>query len=74
MSQLEHLQHEASQLSTTEQWKLVRFLLSLLEDNQRADTPSEWHEQLNRLYGALADSPIERPEQPPLEEREWPQP
>lgn len=61
---------QTDQLPTSDKWRLVRHLLAELEDAKQ-DTPQEdWASFVARMYGALADDPIERPPQLPLTERD----
>jgi hypothetical protein len=66
---LENLIHEAERLPAADRWRLVRHLLNTLEST--TPTPQEdWHSFVNRMYGALADDPLERPSDLPWTERE----
>ncbi len=62
---------EVKQLSVPEKWQIVKEVLHSLETEQDlVHAKSDWHQALRATYGILADDPIERPEQLPLEERE----
>lgn len=67
---LQNLLDEAKRLPMTEKWQLVRHLLNELESEKQAATHEGWEDFVNRMYGALADDPIERPSQLPLTERD----
>lgn len=69
---LERLFDEVNQLSTPEKWQLVRRLLNDLETEKQKQTVEreDWESFVNRMYGALADDPIERPPQLPVTERD----
>lgn len=49
---------------------LQRLEWSLREQNPVRVPARSWHDSLRATYGILSDDPIERPPQPPLEERE----
>lgn len=70
MTTLDRLFDEVSRLPTGEKWQLVRHLLDELETEKKATAPEDWADFVNRMYGALADDPIERPLQLPLTERD----
>jgi hypothetical protein len=63
---------QADQLSVDEKARLIEHLGNALRHDLEVETfrRMPWHEFLRRTYGILADDPIERPEQLPLEERE----
>jgi hypothetical protein len=67
---LQNLLAEAERLPTAEKWQLVRHLLDDLQAKQAAAVSEDWPSFVNRMYGALADDPIERPPQLPLTERD----
>ena len=67
---LQSLLDEVERLPTTEKWQLVRHLLDDLEAEKRAASQEDWGSFVNRMYGALADDPIERLPQLPLTERD----
>lgn len=67
---LDDIFHESTKLSKTERWQLVRQLLDTLEKPDINEATEDWHSFVNRMYGALADDPIERPSQLPLSERD----
>ncbi|NWG15181.1 MAG: hypothetical protein HXY41_00965 [Chloroflexi bacterium] len=70
MLTMHDLLREADKLPTAEKWHLVRHLLRSLEYEQTGPGSSDWHEFIEQTAGILADDPIERPPQPPFEERE----
>nr|WP_281721333.1 hypothetical protein [Nitrosomonas nitrosa] len=67
---IDRLFDEVSRLPTAEKWQLVRHLLDDLETEKKAVAHEDWTDFVNRMYGALADDPIERPPQLPLTERD----
>jgi hypothetical protein len=67
---IDHLFDEVSRLPNAEKWQLVRRLLDDLEAEKQAARREDWAAFVNRIYGALADDPIERPPQLPLTERD----
>ncbi len=67
---LQSLFDEVERLPTAEKWRLVRHLLNNLEAEEKAPLSEDWASFVNRMYGALADDPIERPSQWPLTERD----
>jgi hypothetical protein len=67
---LQNLLDEVERLPTAEKWQLVRHLLDKLESEKTARSEEDWASFVNRMYGALADDPIERPSQLPLTERD----
>jgi len=62
----------ADKLSVAEKARLIEHLGSTLQHDLEVEAylRMPWQEFLKRTYGILADDPIERPEQLPLEERE----
>lgn len=70
MMTIDHLFDEVSRLPSEEKWQLVRRLLDELEAEKKAAAREDWTDFVNRMYGALADDPIERPPQLPLTERD----
>jgi hypothetical protein len=71
MSDIQTVLADIDQLPTADKWQIVRHVLRTLEYEQViAPAKSDWHELLRETYGILADDPIERPPQLPLEERE----
>ena len=62
----------ADQLPAAEKARLIEHLSVALRHTLEADSSprSAWHDSLRATYGILADTPIERPPQPPLEDRE----
>lgn len=62
----------ADKLSVAEKVQLIRHLENTLRNDLDVEEfrQVQWHEFLRQTYGLLADDPIERPEQLPLEERE----
>jgi len=69
MSILEILR-ETEKMSTADKWQLVRHLLDDLQEVDRTSQQETWASFVNRMYGALADDPIERSPQLPLTERD----
>lgn len=67
---LQKLLDEVERLPTAEKWQLVRHLLDELEAEKKAPSGEDWTGFVNRMYGALADDPIERPAQLPFTERD----
>jgi len=67
---LQNLLTEVERLPKGDKWRLVRHLLDELEDDKKHTPPEAWASFVERMYGALADDPIERPPQLPLEDRE----
>jgi len=67
-STFEALFEQAQKLSPVDRLRLMERLSMTLQADfiKQAD----WHAALRSTYGILADDPIERPPQPPLEERE----
>lgn len=71
MLRLQDLYKEVEQLPVSEKWQLVRHVLQSLEEERGVSGPGRgWQERLRALHGVLADDPLERPPQLPLEERE----
>lgn len=60
----EHLQR----LSLNERLRMAELLISTVQTD--LEMPDDWQAELRATYGILADDPIERPPQLPLEERE----
>ena len=67
---LQQLFEEVEHLPATEKWRLVRHLLDNLEEEKKDPSQEDWVSFVDRMYGALADDPIERLPQLPLTERE----
>lgn len=59
MMTIDHLFDEVSRLPNAEKWQLVRRLLDDLEAEKQATGREDWTDFVNRMYGALADDPIE---------------
>lgn len=59
---------QVQKLSPTERLRMLALLAASLENELVEKT--DWHVALRATYGILADDPIERPPQPPLETRE----
>ncbi len=70
MMTIDHLFDEVSRLPNAEKWQFVRRLLDDLEAEKQVARHESWTDFVNRMYGALADDPIERPPQLPLTERD----
>ena len=64
----ENLFEEVQKLEPAQRLRMMELLATSLKLDfiRQAD----WHTALKATYGILADDPIERPEQLPLEERE----
>ncbi|MBI5957279.1 MAG: hypothetical protein HY866_00995 [Chloroflexi bacterium] len=62
----------AGKLSLVEKARLIEYLSSALTHELELESfhAMPWHEFIERTAGILADDPIERPPQLPLEERE----
>jgi hypothetical protein len=60
------LLEEAERLTVEEKWRLMNHVLRSLEQAQ-AQPKADWHQALRETYGILADDPIERPPQLPLD-------
>jgi len=66
---LQNILNEVDRLPDTDKWRLVNHVLRSLEQNQGREKQN-WHDAVQATYGILADDPIERPPQLPLEDRE----
>ena len=64
----EQLMQQIDRLPTPQKWQLVNHILRTLQHERQP--VSDWQAALAEYEGALADDPIERPPQLPLEERE----
>lgn len=64
----ETLFEQVQKLSTTQRLRMMELLAVSLQTDFVQET--DWHTALRATYGILADNPIERPPQLPLEERE----
>ncbi|MCC6457663.1 MAG: hypothetical protein IT328_22095 [Caldilineaceae bacterium] len=64
----ETLFEQMQKLSTTQRLRMMNLLAATLQTDLVQQT--DWHTALKATYGVLADDPIERPSQLPLEERE----
>jgi hypothetical protein len=62
----------ADQLPMAEKVRLIEHLSAALRQDLEVEAfqRMDWHERLRATYGILADTPLERPPQPPLEARE----
>lgn len=62
----------ADQLPLAEKARLIEHLSAALRHNLELEAyrRMSWHEFIENTAGSIADSPIERPPQPPYEERE----
>ncbi len=62
----------ADRLSLVEKARLIEHLSAAMQHDLERETfrRMPWHEFIERTAGSLADNPIERPPQLPLEERE----
>lgn len=67
---LQQILDEVTELPDADKWRLVRHLLDTLEGKSQGATKEDWPSFVNRMYGALADDPLERPSQLPLTDRE----
>ncbi len=63
---LDKLLIEIEHLSSSDKWRLVNHVLRVLEQEQHVST-TDWKTALKSTRGILADDPIERPPQLPLE-------
>lgn len=62
---------EAEQLPAAEKWQMVRQLLRSLEQEQQPDPDQlEWKAFLEKTFGSLRETPIQRWDQGDYEERE----
>lgn len=59
---------QINKLSPSERLRMISLLAMSLQPEFIDKT--DWHARLRATYGILADDPIERPPQPPLETRE----
>ncbi len=66
---MDNLVDEIDRLPPADKWRLVNHILRSLQQEQR-QTQNDWKQSLKATHGILADDPIERPSQLPLEERE----
>ncbi|MCA0458281.1 MAG: hypothetical protein LCI00_30230 [Chloroflexi bacterium] len=64
----EQLFEEVQKLTPTERLRMMELVAVTLHADLRQQ--DDWHKALRATYGLLADDPMERPEQLPLEERE----
>jgi hypothetical protein len=64
----DELFEQLQKLSAIERLRMMELLAVTLQSD--LIQPSEWHTALNATYGILADDPIERPPQLPIEDRE----
>ena len=64
----ETLFEQVQKLTPTERLRMMELLAATLQVDFTRQT--DWHAALRATYGILADDPIERPPQLPLEERE----
>lgn len=62
----------ADRLSLVEKARLMEYLSAGLKHDLEVESFRQmpWHEFVEKTAGILADNPIERPPQPPFEERE----
>jgi hypothetical protein len=64
----EMLFEQVQKLSPTQRLRMMELLAATLQGD--LVQPNDWHVALRATYGILADDPIERPPQLPLEDRE----
>lgn len=64
----ETLFEQVQKLSPTQRLRMMELLAVTLQTD--FVQPTNWHTALRATFGILADDPIERPPQLPLEERE----
>ena len=64
----ETLFEQVQKLSPAQRLRMMELLAVTLQTDFAQQT--DWHAALRATYGILADDPIERPPQLPLEERE----
>lgn len=65
---LDNILEQAQHLTPIERLRLMERLAAALQADLAR--PTDWRAALRATYGILADDPIERPAQPPLEERD----
>lgn len=65
---LETLFEQVQQLSLGQRLRMMELLATTLQSD--VAKKSDWHTALRATYGILADDPIERPPQLPLDVRE----
>jgi hypothetical protein len=68
----EEIVKQADQLTLTEKARLIEHLSAAVRHDLEVEAfrRMPWQEFIDRTAGSLADDPIERPPQLPLEERE----
>jgi hypothetical protein len=67
---IQELLQQAQQLSLQERAQLVKLLVDDIATAQSQSKKDDWQSFIERMYGALADDPIERPPQLPISDRE----
>ncbi len=72
MTTYEEAVNVANRLTLAEKARLIEHLSAAMQNDLEAEAfrRMPWEEFVERTTGSLADSPIERPPQLPLEERE----
>jgi hypothetical protein len=72
MSDYQTVVELADQLPLAEKARLIEHLSAALRHNLEVEAYRRmpWHEFIEQTAGSLADTPIERPPQPPYDERE----
>ena len=75
MTLYEEVLTKADQLSIAEKAQLLEHLSAALKNDLEIEgfRRMPWQEFVKRTAGMLADDPVERPSQPPLEERDLPE-
>jgi len=68
ISNLDVLIQQVKTLSPTERLRLIEYVAVTLQSDLVDE--EDWHSKLQATYGILADEPVERLPQPPLEERD----
>lgn len=67
---IQEIIRETEKMSNADKWQLVRHLLDELAEENQTGISESWVDFVNRMYGALADDPIERLPQLPLTDRD----
>lgn len=71
MLSMQTLVDEIDRLPPADKWRLVKYVLETLEQEQVPPlSRDDYHQRLRETYGVLRDTPIERGDQGDYEERE----
>lgn len=72
MISYQHVVTLADQLPLTDKARLIEYLSAVLRQNLEMQSAPQlsWHDFIEQTAGSLADDPIERPPQLPLEDRD----